>query len=158
MTKKTRNRGGNPLNHNCNQNQVKNQLKKHHSCSRNQVARNRWRLAILNKKMKMIMNKRTNQIRLVFIWNLGNTKNSNIINLFRSQMNNVNRNRINNYIYCYSIENKEENFNKLAEVINKKEYYVYKVILYIIENCITVLQAVLLSKLICSNMIIYYKI
>ena len=42
-------------------------------------------------------------------------------------MNNVNRNRIDNYIYRYSIENKEENFNKLAEVINKKEYYVYKV-------------------------------
>ena len=42
-------------------------------------------------------------------------------------MNNVNRNRINNYIYRYSIENKEENFNKLAEAINKKEYYVYKV-------------------------------
>ena len=49
-------------------------------------------------------------------------------------MNNVNRNRINNYIYCYSIEDKEENFNKLAEVINKKEYYVYKVILYKIDN------------------------
>ena len=44
-------------------------------------------------------------------------------------MNNVNRNRINNYIYCYNIEDKEENFNKLTEVINKKEYYVYKVIL-----------------------------
>ena len=50
-------------------------------------------------------------------------------------MNNVNRNRINNYIYCYNIEDKEENFNKLAEVINKKEYYVYKAILYIIDNC-----------------------
>ena len=50
-------------------------------------------------------------------------------------MNNVDRNRINNYIYCYSIEDKEENFNKLAEVINKKEYYVYKAILYIIDNC-----------------------
>ena len=50
-------------------------------------------------------------------------------------MNNVDRNRINNYIYCYSIEDKEENFNKLAEVINRKEYYVYKAILYIIDNC-----------------------
>ena len=55
--------------------------------------------------------------------------------LFRSKMNNVNRNRINNYIYRYSIEDKEENFNKLAEVINKKEYYIFKAILYIIENC-----------------------
>ena len=52
--------------------------------------------------------------------------------LFRSKMNNVNRNRINNYIYRYSIEDKEENFNKLAEVINKKEYYIFKAILYII--------------------------
>ena len=50
-------------------------------------------------------------------------------------MNNVDRNRINNYIYCYSIEDKEENFNKLADVVNKKEYYVYKAILYIIDNC-----------------------
>ena len=50
-------------------------------------------------------------------------------------MNNVNRNRINNYIYHYSIEDKQENFNKLAEVINKKEYYIFKAILYIIENC-----------------------
>ena len=35
-------------------------------------------------------------------------------------MNNVNRNRINNYIHHYSIEDKEENFNKLAEVATKK--------------------------------------
>ena len=56
-------------------------------------------------------------------------KNSNI--LFRSKINNVNR----NYIYRYSIEDKEENFNKLAEVINKKEYYILKAIFYIIENC-----------------------
>ena len=50
-------------------------------------------------------------------------------------MNNVDRIRINNYIYRYSIEDKEENFNKLADAINKKEYYVYKAILYIINNC-----------------------
>ena len=49
-------------------------------------------------------------------------------------MNNVDRNHINNYIYRYSIEDKEENFNKLADVISKKEYYVYKAILYIIDN------------------------
>ena len=50
-------------------------------------------------------------------------------------MNNVDRISINNYIYRYSIEDKEENFNKLADAINKKEYYVYKAILYIINNC-----------------------
>ena len=50
-------------------------------------------------------------------------------------MNNVDRNRINNYIYRYSIEDKQENFNKLADVINKKEHYLYKSILYIINNC-----------------------
>ena len=50
------------------------------------------------------------------------------------KLNNVDRNCINNYIYRYSIQDKEENFNKLAEVINKREYYVYKVILYIIDN------------------------
>ena len=50
-------------------------------------------------------------------------------------MNNVDRNRINNYIYRYNIEDKEVNFNKLADAINKTEYYVYKPILYIINNC-----------------------
>ena len=50
-------------------------------------------------------------------------------------MNDVNKNRINNYLYCYSIQNNEENFNKLAEVITKKEYFVYRKILYIIDNC-----------------------
>ena len=50
-------------------------------------------------------------------------------------MNNVDRNRINNYIYRHSIEDKEQNFNKLAHVINKKEDYVYKAILYVIDNC-----------------------
>ena len=50
-------------------------------------------------------------------------------------MNDVNNNRINNYLYCYSIENNEENCNKLAEEITKKEYSVYRKTLYIIDNC-----------------------
>ena len=50
-------------------------------------------------------------------------------------MNDVNGNRINNYLYCYSIENNEESFNKIAEVITKREYFVYQNILYIINNC-----------------------
>ena len=29
-------------------------------------------------------------------------------------MDDVNRNRINSHLYCYSIENNKENFNKLA--------------------------------------------
>ena len=49
-------------------------------------------------------------------------------------MSNVNRNRINNYIYGYSID-KEKNFNTLVEIINKKEYYIFKAILYNIEYC-----------------------
>ena len=50
-------------------------------------------------------------------------------------MNDVNRNRINNYLYRYSIKNNKENFNKIAEVITKREYFVYRKILYIINNC-----------------------
>ena len=50
-------------------------------------------------------------------------------------MNNADRNHINNYIYRYSVEDKEENFNKIADVNNKKEYYVYRTILYMIDNC-----------------------
>ena len=50
-------------------------------------------------------------------------------------MNDVNRNRINNYLYRYSIKNNEENFNKIAEVITKRKYFIYGKILYIINNC-----------------------
>ena len=34
-----------------------------------------------------------------------------------------------------SIKDNEENFNKIAEVITKREYFVYQKILYIINNC-----------------------
>ena len=50
-------------------------------------------------------------------------------------MNHVNRNCINNYLYRYSIENNAENFSKLAEVRTKKEYFVYRTILCLINNC-----------------------
>ena len=50
-------------------------------------------------------------------------------------MNDVNRNRVNNYLYRYSIKNNEENFNKIAEIITKREYFVYQIILHIINNC-----------------------
>ena len=36
-------------------------------------------------------------------------------------MNHLDRNRIKNYMYRYSIKDAAENFNKLAEVIKKKE-------------------------------------
>ena len=42
-------------------------------------------------------------------------------------MNHVDRDRINSYMYRYSIKDVAENFNKLAEVI-------YRTILYIIDN------------------------
>ena len=51
------------------------------------------------------------------------------------KMNDVNRNCINNCLYHYSIKNNEENFNKIAEVITKREYFVYQNFLYIINNC-----------------------
>ena len=50
-------------------------------------------------------------------------------------MNNVNRNKVNNYIYIYNIQDNEENFLKIAEVFNKREYTIYCQILYIIDNC-----------------------
>ena len=53
-------------------------------------------------------------------------------------MNYGNKNRINNYICMYSIENTEENFKKLEQVIEKKRIYyiiIYKQILYMIDNC-----------------------
>ena len=50
-------------------------------------------------------------------------------------MNHVDRNRINNFIYRYSIKDTAENFNKLADVITKRKFYIYRTILYIIDNC-----------------------
>ena len=42
-----------------------------------------------------------------------------------TKMNDVNRNRINNYLYRYSIKDNEENFNKIAEEITEREYFVF---------------------------------
>ena len=50
-------------------------------------------------------------------------------------MNNVNRNKVNNYIYLYNIPDNEENVKKFAEVVKKREYTIYHQILYIIDNC-----------------------
>ena len=50
-------------------------------------------------------------------------------------MEQVNINRIGNYLYLYSIENNDENFNKLAQVITKKEYYIYRKTFHMIDNC-----------------------
>ena len=36
-------------------------------------------------------------------------------------MNNVNRNEVNNYIFFCNIQDNEENFLKIAEVVNKRE-------------------------------------
>ena len=50
-------------------------------------------------------------------------------------MNYVNANRTNNFIYMYNIQNTEKNFNKLEHVIEKRDFILYKQILYLIDNC-----------------------
>ena len=50
-------------------------------------------------------------------------------------MNHVNTNRISNYFYMYCIKNTEENFEKLREVIKKRNFIIYGRILYMIDNC-----------------------
>ena len=50
-------------------------------------------------------------------------------------MNYVSKNRINTYIYMYGLKDSEENFKKLDQVIEEKEYNIYKKVLYIIDNC-----------------------
>ena len=35
----------------------------------------------------------------------------------------------------YRIKNTEENFNKIGKVITQRKFYVYRKILYIIDNC-----------------------
>ena len=50
-------------------------------------------------------------------------------------MNDIDKNRMNSYIYRYSIKDTAENFNKIAEVITKREFFIYHKILYMIDNC-----------------------
>ena len=50
-------------------------------------------------------------------------------------MNSVQKNHISNLIYRYGIEDNLDNFEKLANQINKKEYYMYRQILLLLENC-----------------------
>ena len=47
----------------------------------------------------------------------------------------VNTNRINNFIYMYNIQNTEENFKKLEHVTEKRDFTIYKQILYTVDNC-----------------------
>ena len=49
--------------------------------------------------------------------------------------NNVNRNKVNNNIYVYNIEDNKESFKKIDEVVNKREYTIYRQNLYIIDTC-----------------------
>ena len=50
-------------------------------------------------------------------------------------MNNVQKNHISNLMYRYGIEDNLDNFEKPANQINKKEYYMYRQILLLLENC-----------------------
>ena len=50
-------------------------------------------------------------------------------------MDDLSKNKINNYIYRYKIENTDENFQKLAQVINRKKYFIYKQIFYMTDAC-----------------------
>ena len=52
-----------------------------------------------------------------------------------THMNYVNTNRINNFIYMYNTQNTEENFKKLKHVIEKRDFTIYKQILYMVDNC-----------------------
>ena len=50
-------------------------------------------------------------------------------------MNHVDRDRIHNFIYRYHIKDTEENFNKIGEVITQRKFYIFRAILYIVDNC-----------------------
>ena len=64
-------------------------------------------------------------------------KNLNITGLFStfSDIDNVSENKIHNYFYQYRIKETKENFEKLANVINKNKYLIYEQIFNLIENC-----------------------
>ena len=50
-------------------------------------------------------------------------------------MNHVNRNKTHNYFYIYGIQETEEKFKKLEEVIENREFIIYLKLLYITDNC-----------------------
>ena len=50
-------------------------------------------------------------------------------------MDNVQKNHISNLMYRYGIENYLDNFEKLANQINKKEHFMYRQVLLLLENC-----------------------
>lgn len=54
------------------------------------------------------------------------------------KMDNVTKNRIHDILYRYGIEENAENFNKIAEVIFKKEIEIYKVIFNLIDAFIII--------------------
>ena len=58
-----------------------------------------------------------------------------IFQLTTEKMEDVQKNQISNIMYQYGIENNAENFNKLAMVINQKEYYIQKGFFILLENC-----------------------
>ena len=49
-------------------------------------------------------------------------------------MNHVERNGIKNFIYRYNVKDTAGNFNKIREVIRQRKLYIYRTILYIIDN------------------------
>ena len=50
-------------------------------------------------------------------------------------MNHVNKNRISNYTYMYSIQNTEENFNKTGQVIEERKFIIYRKMFHTVDNC-----------------------
>ena len=65
--------------------------------------------------------------KLVFILSWENTKNLNTCNFILEVkiMEHVDRNQIHNYIYRYSIQDTEENFNKIGEVIKQRYFSLF---------------------------------
>ena len=52
-----------------------------------------------------------------------------------SDIDNVNKSKIHSYFYQYGIKETKENFEKLANVINKNKYLIHEQIFKLIENC-----------------------
>ena len=86
--------------------------------------------------MKKKRRKKTGGIRK----NLNDFNNTNtfIYLVFKKKMDNVTKNRISNILYRYRIKENADIFNKLAEVILKKQIEIYKVIFNLIDACIII--------------------
>ena len=95
----------------------------------------------MDDKEKLTMMKMT--ARLSFFLELENAKNILVNSYLNEKINQINQinvevNRIKNYLWRYGLEENEENYNALKNLIRKKERFIFEEIFKLIDTCSSV--------------------